>query len=582
MPKHPLKIPYGISDYEAIRTRNYYYVDKTRFLRLLEQYNYVVFIRPRRFGKSSWVALMSGYYDKRRVDQFETLFGGTDIGAHPTEERNQYLILAFNFSLVSSVKDQVEASFETYCKEVIRNFLETNQADLPLEFHPAILALPTASSQLNALFVRAMKLRLKIYVLIDEYDNFANTILTESGSDAYHEITHGDGFYRHFFSVLKGGTSEIGASVARLFMTGVSPVTLDDVTSGFNIGRNLSQNPEFHDMLGFTVAEVQTMLEYYQQHDRFPLSIPQALELMQDWYGNYQFYRKSQETLFNTDMVLYFVSEVMTHRGLPSYLIDQNVRIDYGKLRHLILLNRQLNGNFDQLKTIIEEEKIVTEVEASFSLDQMHRPQNFNSLLYYFGLLTFQGTYRGSSLLAIPNQTVKHLIYGYLRNALEEAKLFTNQSDIFIKLIQDMAWSGEWQPVFNHLAQQIEQQTSIRDYLSAEKVIQGFLLAYLNVSDVFLCRTEQEFHKGFADLFLEPFVAKYPDIQYGFLIELKYIKRNDWDEKKAETLLNEAQEQLTQYFQDERLQRWPHVQFTGIVLLFCGWELKAMRNQTDC
>ncbi len=575
-----MNIPYGISDYEAIRSRNFYFVDKTRFIPHLEQHNFVVFIRPRRFGKSSWFSLLQGYYDKKLKDQFDLLFAGTDIGQNPTAERHQYCILSFNFSLVSSSLDLVESRFEEYTQLCLEFFLHRYAEDFPTSIAESIRSAPSIHSQLNRLFVYVAERGIKLYVLIDEYDNFANSILVQSGAPAYHDLTHGEGFFRHFFTILKGGASGHGAGISRLFLTGVSPVTLDDVTSGFNMGDNLSLTSEFDEMLGFTESEVRGILKYYRDAGYVNLEVTEALAVMKEWYNGYRFSKTSHTDVYNTDMVWHFIKECKTNQEspIPDRLIDDNVRIDYGKLRHLILVNRQLNGNFDRLRTVLDEGQVVSEVVTSFPLAQLHQPQNFTSLLYYFGLLTFKGRYRGKSALAVPNQTVQHLILGYIRDALMDVGRFEIARDPFTDRIGDMAWDGAWEPVFRYLAEQIDAQTSIRDYLSREKVIQGFLLAYLNINDVFFCRTEYEFNKGYVDLFLEPFVAKYPDIQHGFLIELKYLKRDQWKESKAEELLTEAENQLTQYLQDSRLQQWETLRFTGIVLLFCGWELKTMRE----
>ncbi len=578
MPSLPMNIPYGISDYEAIRTRNFYFVDKTRFIPHLEQHNFVVFIRPRRFGKSSWLTILEAYYDKKRKAQFDLFFSGTDIGKAPTSQANQYRVLYFNFSRVRSDLKHVEHSFERHTTSRLRTCLESYPEDFPPEVVTSIMEEPSIHDQLNALFDAVAKRDVKLYVLIDEYDNFANNILVHAGEQAYHDLTHGDGFFRQFFTVIKGGTSGLGAGISRLFMTGVSPVTLDDVTSGFNLGDNLSLASEFDEMLGFTESEVHGILEYYRSVGYISLEVEEALGIMREWYNGYRFNKRSQTDVFNTDMVWHFIKECKTNREtpIPDRLIDDNVRIDYGKLRHLILVNRQLNGNYDRLRTILEEGQVLSEVVMSFPLAELHLPENFTSLLYYFGLLTFRGTEMGSPVLAPPNQTILLLMYEYIRRSLGEVGWFQIVVDEFKRLILSMAWKGEWEPVFRYLSDQTDAQTSIRDYLSREKVIQGFLLAYLNINDVFFCRTEYEFNKGYVDLFLEPFVAKYPDIQHGYLIELKYLKRDQWKESKAEELLTEAENQLTQYLQDSRLQQWETLQFTGIVLLFCGWELKTM------
>ena len=268
-----------------------------------------------------------------------------------------------------------------------------------------------------------------LYVLIDEYDNFANTVLAHHGEEAYQAFTHGGGFYRNFFATLKEGAGHSEGGLERLFITGVSPITMDDVTSGFNIGRNISLRPEFNDMLGFTEAEVRNLLEMYRDHGVFNQEVEAALDVMREWYNGYRFAKSAEGDLYNTDMVLYFLNESMPNRGMPDELIDTNVRIDYGKLRHLLTVNRQLNGNFDLLRHLIGQEQVNTPIQLSFPLNQLDRRENFLSLLHYFGLLSIRAVERGMPRLGIPNQTVKRLMYGYLRDAYDDVGVFSVDGD---------------------------------------------------------------------------------------------------------------------------------------------------------
>jgi hypothetical protein len=300
------KIPYGISDFEAIQTENYYFVDKTRFIYMLENHKYIFFIRPRRFGKSLWLSILESYYDISAKDIFHTLFKDTEIGKNPTKEKNSYLILRFDFSLVDLDKDRAYESFEKYGNMTIHFFMKKyakyfSNADLS-----GVEKAPALADKLNYLFSCAVQKKLKIYILIDEYDNFANTILSIAGSHAYHNLTHGEGFFRHFFAVLKGATAGSGGSLARLFITGVSPITMDDVTSGFNIGTNLTLFPSFNEMAGFTRLEVLKMLDYYKKAGLFKLDTEECIEIMHNWYDGYIFSEEESSSIFNSDMVLYF------------------------------------------------------------------------------------------------------------------------------------------------------------------------------------------------------------------------------------------------------------------------------------
>jgi hypothetical protein len=575
----PKRIPYGVADYGRLRRENAYYVDKTHYIPRIEAAPFYLFcIRPRRFGKSLWLSVLQHYYDVNQADNFDLLFGETYIGQHPTPDRNSYLILFFNFALVNPAVDKVEASFEANGREEIGSFLRRYAQFFSEAERQSIMEAANVESQLRRIFTYATEKQLKIYLLIDEYDNFANTILTTHGQKAYHELTHGSGFFRYFFNLLKGTTAGQIAGLTRLFITGVSPVTMDDVTSGFNIGTNISTDSRFNEMIGFTEAEVQTMLQEYQVVGWLRLPIPSTMELLKEWYNNYLFGEEAETAMFNSDMVLYFLNAAEKRTKLPLQLIDQNIRIDYGKLRHLMAIDRRLNGNFSLLKKIIEEGSTTSPINASFPLEQLLNPENFISLLYYFGLLTMAGTRDGSPLLRIPNRTVKDLMYGYLRSAYADVEVFKLDVWRLSRLLDDMAYRGDWRPFFDYLNEQIGQQASVRDHLHGEKVIQGFLIAYLNVTHNFLTWSEREMGGGFVDLYLEPFLARYPEIKYGYLIELEHISETQFNKKGFDQSLAaekaEAEEQLRQYADDARIQQVAQqVTVKKLVLIYKGWEL---------
>jgi hypothetical protein len=477
-----------------------------------------------------------------------------------------------NFSAVNPDSQHVENSFFEHLENCFFVFGERYRAWLDDTYYNMMATQRSSSGKLEFLAKYAGLKGLKVYVLIDEYDNFANTILTTSGQANYHELTHGAGFFRFFFNVLKAGTTGDGAGISRLFITGVSPVTMDDVTSGFNIGRNISLDSQFNELLGFTEEEVLQLVRYYQAHGMVVPEPAKSMELMREWYDNYRFAEDAAENVFNTDMVLYFIQEILEQRKYPKDMIDQNVRVDYSKLRHLVVLDQKLNGNFLRLEHIIETGKVESDVIKSFPVERLTHPTNFVSLLFYFGLLSYAGTRQ----LRIPNQTVRTLMYGYLRDGYEDVDVFRVELLDFVNLLHNMVKKGEWEAVFRFLAEEVEKQTSIRDYLSGEKVIQTFLLAYLNVTDLYLTRTEDEMGKGFVDIYLEPFLPKYPDIKYGYLIELKYIERGEYTKQLEQEKLKEAHEQLRKYSSDERILRYQqHITIKCISLVFCGWELKV-------
>ena len=599
-PDYP-RIPYGWADFRAMRLEGRLYVDKTRFLRPLEDERFVFLIRPRRFGKSCWLSLLENYYDRKWASEFEQVFGTLDIGRDPTENRHSFVTLRFDFSAVHDAPETLEREFEYYCGDVIQRSMERHPALFPQQEVQRISSAPSIGAKLHSLFWHAAEHDIRLYLLIDEYDNFANTILAHHGADAYHELTHGSGFYRNFFAALKAGAGRSGGGLERLFITGVSPITLDDVTSGFNIGKNISLLPEFNAALGFTEAEVRGLLQTYREAGALALDEETALNVMREWYDGYRFAEDAKETVYNTDMVLYFLDAAMPNKPMPNKLIDVNVRIDYGKLRHLLTVSRgqaqaggaartgasdageagerasdvRLNGNFDLLRQIVGEGQADADIQASFPLERLAQSDNFLSLLYYFGLLSIRETTGRRTRLHIPNQTVRHLLYGHLRDAYNDVGVLSVDLASFADLLQRMAHEGEWQLVFDFLRDVIAKQTGVRDYLDGEKVIQGFLAAYLGVSQHFLMRTEPELNKGFADIALEPLVAQHPELRHGYLIELKYIKRGeDASKAKVQAVVENAHDQLRRYLADDRLaQAYPSAQFTGLAVVFHGWEM---------
>ena len=577
------RIPYGWADFRAIRLEKRLYVDKTRFLHALEAERYAFLIRPRRFGKSCWVSVLENYYDRTRADEFEAIFDGTDIGRQPTENRHRYVILRFDFSTFNDALETLEQNFEEYCTLELYHALERNRDLFPQADIQRILAPASINGKLSALFAYVGDHGIPLYALIDEYDNFANTVLAYRGAEAYQSFTHGGGFYRNFFATLKAGTGRSGGGLERLFITGVSPITMDDVTSGFNIGKNISLDLAFNEMLGFTESEVRDLLEMYRACGAFNQDIDAALAVMREWYNGYRFAKGAEGDLYNTDMVLYFLDHALPNKPMPDELIDTNVRIDYGKLRHLLVVNRQLNGNFDLLRNIIGEGVASSNIAMSFPLEHLDQPENFLSLLYYFGLLSIRDVLEGTPRLGIPNQTVKRLMYSYLRDAYYDVGVFSVSAYAFSRLIHEMAFRGAWQPALDFLSDALAEQTGIRDYMDGEKVVHGFVAAYFSLYQYFLLHSEHELNRGYADIYLEPFVAHYPDMRWGYVLELKYLKRSEsLSESTVAAKMREAVHQLRGYLADQSLQRrYPSVRHVGLAIVFHGWEMVAYEAVDD-
>ena len=567
-PGTPLRIPYGVADFIKLRRGNEYYVDKTHYLPLLECAGRFLFlIRPRRFGKSLLQSVMECYYDAQWAKQFEELFADTWIAAHPTPEKGQYLTLRFDFSMVSPFGG-LEASFDAHVRIRIDDLLKRHADRIPTDEAALILAEANSHQRLQRLFAVLAQRQLPLYLFIDEYDHFANNLLVSDGEAAYRELTHGGGFFKSFFALLKGAAGGTSGGLARLFITGVSPLTMDDVTSGFNIGANISLDPEFNGLLGFNHAEMDALFSAFGQD----FSAHRAI--MDDWYNHYHFHKARREPIINSDMALYYLQSLYRLQTPPDELIDHNVRIDYGKLRHLVQIDRRLNGNFSLLREVIDTGEYVGQIQTSFPVEGLLRPENFISLLYYLGLLTFAGEKEGRPLLKIPNRTVQQLMYSYLREGYREAEVFKPDVWDLANQLNRMAYRGEWEPFFDRLSAQIGEQASVRDYLQGEKMIQGFLLAWLNLSPYFTVWSEQEQGGGFVDLYLAPFYFRYPDMRHAYLIELKYLKRGEDSPARRAEALAAAREQLRRYRDDSRVRQvLGAAQLHPLVLLYSGWEL---------
>jgi hypothetical protein len=565
----PLRIPYGVADFVKLRRGNEHYVDKTHYLPLLESAGRFLFlIRPRRFGKSLLQSVMECYYDSLWAEQFAELFAETWIADHPTPEKGQYLTLRFDLSAVRAEPEYLYSSFDTYCRNHLDGFLMRHHARIPAECADRVREQPTVAAALDRLILELRLLGESLYLFIDEYDNFANNLLVNAGQAAYQELTHGSGFFRNFFAVLKEAAGSTGGGLARLFITGVSPLTMDDVTSGFNIGKNISLDPRFNGLLGFNHTEMATLFHAFGQ------DFGAHRAIIDEWYNHYHFHKARTEPIVNSDMALYYLQSLVDLGTPPDELIDHNVRIDYGKLRHLVQIDRRLNGNFSRLREIIETGEQVSAIQTSFPVEGLLRPDNFISLLYYLGLLTFAGERDGRPLLKIPNQTVRQLMYSYLREAYRDAEVFKPKTWELADLLNHMAYRGDWQPFFDELSAQIGEQASVRDYLQGEKMIQGFLLAWLNLSPYFTVWSEQEQGGGFVDLYLAPFYFRYPDMRHAYLIELKYLKRSEDSPGNRQEALEAGRDQLRRYIDDPRIrQTLGKAHLHPLVLLYSGWEL---------
>ena len=580
-------VPYGVADFATVIEQNLYYVDKTMFIPELEkQPRNLFFIRPRRFGKSIFLSMLYSYYDCTQSHKFQSLFGNLWIGQHPTPLQGKYQVLFLDFSQITGNIDKLETKFNSYLSinldAFVRQYSEYYQAEME-----EILAQEDFEEKMELIFKAAKAHQYHLYLIIDEYDNFTNVILNERGENVYHAITHADGFYRDVFKKFKG-------NFERIFMMGVSPVTLDDVTSGFNIGWNISIKPEFDEMLGFSTTDVVEMFTYYKEHGSIPADsdIDAIVNDMKPWYDNYCFAKqalKKKTRMFNCDMVLYYLRNYMDAGCPPEEMIDPNTRTDYGKMKKLLQFDKLDGERKGIIRKIAEEEQIVTQLYESFSAYQIPKAEIFPSLLFYYGMLTIKGT-RGSKLiLGIPNNNVRKQYYGYLEEEYQ-AKAYVDVNQL-TDYYYDMAYDGKWEKGLRFMADAYAKVSSVRDGIEAERNLQGFFMAYLNLNDYYITAPELELNHGYCDFFLLPDLTHYAS-QHSYILELKVLSKKDFsaivegafteDGKpmtKAEKQWREALDQIHRYAEAPRVEALRQgTKLHLIIMQFEGWELKRMEE----
>jgi len=552
--KKPL--PYGVSDFKRVLSENFYYIDKTQFIPILEQAgNFLYLIRPRRFGKSLFLNMLDFYYNVNYKNEFE-LFKGLYIYDNPTPEKNSYHILKFDFSAVSTIGD-IEENFSTDCNFSIKKFVQAYKFEFEVDFKsPAHL-------NLKGLFTYLKQTHpdIQIYILIDEYDNFINNLLMNDKTIYEKMVSSQEAIYKEFFKLLKALTNENGSLLKKMFFTGVSPLALFDVTSGSNIGKNITNDYVFNDIVGITKEEFKKLREYYGfNFDE------EKLNNLDNWYNHYKFNPKVKHTIYNTDMILYYIDKLKLNGFDPDEMVDINVRTDYKKLKYLVHTNNKLNGNFNVLKTLFTQNYIlVDKIKDSFSAFELTKSENFISLLYYLGLITIKEEKYADVILTIPNQTINQIMAEFVQAMLEETNTLEIDlrefSDLMIKLALD-----ESLEVFYYLADKLKENTSIRDLVSQESDIKMFFMTYFSLATrLYSPISEIELNQGYADIFL----VKSPNISEeipNILIEFKFMKKND--NSDLEKIKKQAKKQIVQYKQTTKFKV-----HKSVIVIFKGFDL---------
>ena len=569
------RLPYGMMNFAVIRREDYYYVDKTRFIPMIEEADrFFFFIRPRRFGKSLTLNLLQHYYDVRTRDRFEDLFGDLYIGQHPTPSRNTYLVLYLNFSGITGELNNYRKGLDAHCGITFENFCKKYADLLPQGTPEGLCAVSGAVEQLDYLYQACERAGQKMYLFIDEYDHFTNAILADPESlHRYTNETHGEGYLRAFFNKVKAGTY---SSIERCFITGVSPVTMDDLTSGFNIGTNYSLTPEFNQLMGFTEEEVREMLTYYSTTSPFHHTVDELIEIMKPWYDNYCFAQKSYggTTMYNSNMVLYFVKNYILYGNAPDNMVEENIRIDYEKLRMLIRKDKEFAHDASVIQALVSQGFITGELKTGFPASGITNPDNFVSLLYYFGMLTISGTHEGKTKLTIPNLVVQEQLYTYLLNTYNDADLSFSSYEKS-ELASRLAYRGDWQAYFDYIADCLKTYASQRDKQKGEFFVHGFTLAMTAQNRFYRPVSEQDTQAGYVDIFLCPMLDIYSDMTHSYIVELKYAKYKD-PETRVEELRQEAIAQANRYADTDTVKRAiGSTRLHKIVVVYKGMEMRV-------
>ena len=548
MEKYKL-LPYGIANYEQVKREGLFMVDKTQYFERMEKAGHFLFlIRPRRFGKSLFLSMMESYYDIEKKDDFEPLFGDTYVGSHPTEEHNEYQVLKLDFSITGGNIDELRENVYGYIDVTYGVFVSKYAKYYPKGYEEGFYQQKSTSDRMNYVHAMIKRYNVKAYLIVDEYDNFTNNVLNKHGEAVYHALTHAEGFYRELFKRFK-------PSFTRILMMGVSPVTMDDVTSGYNIATALTLEKQFNEMLGFSEEEVRGIIRYYNEVGAFSLDEDETLRVMRPWYDGYCFSEYANvegHHVFNTDMVLYYLKSFLLNGEAPDDLIDPNTRTDYAKLDRVVRLDKIEGDRKGVLLEIAQKGFTHGRVKRSFPANQLTDPNMFKSLLFYYGMVSIKGMEEGVPILGIPNNNVREQYYNYMLveyNKIQPLKI-GDLEDAF----RFAAYRGQWREMMECICRQYHDTTSVRSLIEGERNLQGFMNALLTLNPYYLTCPEVELNHGYCDFFLMPDLSRYPDIRHSYIIELKYLPMTA-TEAEAEKQWNEAEEQIRGYAQGRVVQQ---------------------------
>ena len=548
-----LKLPYGVSNFSRVAKEEYYFVDRTAYIAQLEQMNepYLFYLRPRRFGKSLFISILQSYYGLEYAAEFADLFGRYAIGQKPTPLANRYLVLKLDFSRINTqTRESTFAGFLENVKQGVSQFLSAYRGYYDEADTHYIFAAEEPSIVVGRLFERTKnhqtsdKLPYKIYVLIDEYDHFANELVAFR-LEEFKESVSRNGYVRKFYESIKAATG-VGV-VDRIFITGVSPLTLDSLTSGFNIGKHLSLDIQFHNMLGFSEQEVADILTGVGVEES---SLPDVLDDLRGWYNGYLFNAKAKAKLYNPDMVLYFASEFGRTGEYPEELLDTNIASDYGKLRQLFRVEGQEIQNLAVLNELITEGQVSAQLTRQFSFEKDFTRDDLISLLFYLGIVTIKAAELSRFIFEPPNFVITQLYFTYFQQiVLRRAALRADDLRIYDRVLK-LAQENEIAPLIEAV-EAILLQLSNRDAVGFdEKYVKAVFASLLYPTQIYTVYSEYETDRRYVDLLLTRRPPIDPNYQFAF--ELKYLKQQEAEQ--LERVKAQGLAQIQDVLRHEKLQ----------------------------
>lgn len=536
------KLPYGISNYEELKQDGYYYVDKTQYIEKLENLaqKRIMFLRPRKFGKTLFTSVIENYYDIRKKDKFELLYGDTYIGKHPTKLKNRYHILRFNFSGIDTDnEDTTIKGFKNKTIESIKVFI--NQYHIDFFINEAQEAEEILNSVLTAF--RLQKPEEKIYVIIDEYDHFANELLSFR-TEQFKTLVSKNGKVRKWYEILKQGTETV---IDRIFITGVVPITLDSLTSGFNISFDMSRDEEFNEMIGFTKDEVIRLMDTQNISKE---TQEELLPILKENYDGYQFCITGKEKVYNSNMCLYFLNGFQRYEEIPRQLVDVNIASDYTKLGKMLELCKGEKGQ-KIIEQTVSGGKITSQITEKFNPAIEFTQEDLVSMLYYLGYLTIAGENFGVPELTVPNKVMKEIYADYFMQILKKETEFAVQQQDYVTIAKELAEEGKIDKMVELVGTYLN-NLSNRDYIKFdEKYVKLIFYCIAMNLKIFRTKSEMEVQRKYPDLLIMP--REKEKGYYSVMVEFKYLKKEE--ESKREEKQKEAKEQIKEYANMEEIKQ---------------------------